>query len=580
MNQEQINQKIKKWRVPYSDKLIKIIDAFSLTEKVLFFSFVTIFALSGVTLLYQLNKAFMVEVPDYGGTLTEGVIGSPRFINPILASSDTDKDLSSLVYSGLLKENRDGELVTDLAESYFISGDNLTYTFVLKDKIYFHDGTKITADDIVFTIEKAQDPDLKSPRKANWDGVKVERIDERRVSFTLKQPYSPFIQNMTLGILPKHIWKSASIEEFPFSQYNTKPVGSGEYKVDNISYTGSGLPSQYTLKAYNKYALGEPYITNLIIKTYQNEKDLTDAYKKGDVESLHSISPKQLPELKIKDDQIILSPLPRIFGVFFNQNVAPSLVYKEVRQALDMATDKQAIIDNVIGGMGQIIDSPVPKETVLENKSVKTSRLEEAKALLSKNGWKANADGVLQKKDKKSTATLAFSISTGDAPELKEAAMLLKKQWEALGARVDVKIFEIGDLNQNIIRPRKYDALLFGEVVGKDLDLYPFWHSSQRNTPGLNIAMYTNIKVDRILENIRKTTDKDEQKKYIENFDKEIKNDTPAVFTYSPYFIYIVPKKVHNVNLGVLTTPGERFNDVKDWYIETNNVWKIFKGKN
>ena len=180
------------------------------------------------------------------------------------------------------------------------------------------------------------------------------------------------------------------------------------------------------------------------------------------------------------------------------------------------------------------------------------------------------------KGSKKNIITLSFSISTGDAPELKATAYLLQEQWKKIGADVQVKIFEIGDLNQNIIRARKYDALLFGEIVGRDLDLYPFWHSSERVDPGLNIALYTNIKADKLLENIRKTTDSAEREKYFNSFNKEIASDMPAVFTYSPYFIYLIPAKVHNVTLGVLTTPSERFNEIEKWYIETNNIWKIF----
>jgi peptide/nickel transport system substrate-binding protein len=581
VNKEKILEILKmEWHVPYGTKIMKVIKGFSLTEKTIFFIFTTIFVISGLSLLYQVNKLFLVEVPDYGGSLTEGILGSPRFINPILASSDIDKDLSSLIYSGLLKADGKGELIPDVAESYTISGDSLVYTFILKDNIYFHDGTKLTADDVVFTIEKIQDPNLKSPREINWAGVKVEKIDERTVSFTLRQPYSPFIQNTTLGILPKHIWKTASIEEFPFSQFNTKPVGTGPYKVDSITYTSSGLPSEYHLVSFDKYALGKPYITNIEIKSFQKEKDIIDALKNGDIESVHSLSPKTLSDLKIQSDEIILSPLPRIFGVFFNQNVAPIFINKEVRSALDIATDKKAIIDNILGGYGQIIDGPVPLNSISNDTSRllgdQLERLEKAKAILVKNGWKQNDKGIFEKKDKKGTTTLSFSISTGDAQELKDTAYLLQQQWQKIGAQVEIKIFEIGDLNQNIIKPRKYDSILFGEIVGSNLDLYPFWHSSQRNTPGLNIALYTNIKADKLLENIRKTTDQTQQKTYLDSFSKEIKNDMPAVFTYSPYFIYIVPQKVKNVILGTLTMPSERFDDISKWYIETNNVWKIF----
>jgi peptide/nickel transport system substrate-binding protein len=569
----------KEWHIPYGTKITKVIKAFSLTEKAIFFVFTIIFIISSLSLLYKVNKIFLVEVPDYGGSLTEGIIGSPRFINPLLSSSDIDKDLTSLIYSGLLRVGSGGELIPDIAESYTISSDSLVYTFKLKDNIYFHDGVKLSVDDVIFTIEKAQDPELKSPRETNWNGVRVEKIDDRTVSFTLKQAYSPFIQNMTLGILPKHIWKTASLEEFPFSQFNTKPIGTGPYKVNSITYTGSGLPAEYHLISFDKYSLGKPYITNLTIKSFQKEKDVIDSLKNGSIESVHSISPKTLSDLGIKNDLIILSPLPRIFGLFFNQNSAPVLVYKEVRNALDIATDKQAIINNAIGGFGQIIDGPVPPATINHTNTdllTENDRVNKAKELLIKNGWKQNSAGIFEKKDKKNTTKLSFSISTGDVPELRDTAYLLQSQWKKIGAEVEVKIFEIGDLNQNIIKTRKYDSILFGEIVGKNLDLYPFWHSSQRTSPGLNIALYANLKVDKLLENIRKTIDPEQQQVNLNNFEKEIKNDMPAVFTYSPYFIYIMPKKVQNVTLGTLTAPTDRFSNISKWYIETNNVWSIF----
>lgn len=182
----------------------------------------------------------------------------------------------------------------------------------------------------------------------------------------------------------------------------------------------------------------------------------------------------------------------------------------------------------------------------------------------------------MEKKTKKDTIVLKFSLATGDAPELKQAAEIIKSSWQKIGASVDVKIFETGDLNQNIIRPRKYDALFFGEVVGRYNDLYPFWHSSQRVDPGLNVALYTNVKTDKLLEDIRATTDKELQQEKLSEFQKIIKEDVPAVFIYAPEFTYIMPKSVQNVKLGQITNSGERFLNVYEWYINTNKVWKIF----
>jgi peptide/nickel transport system substrate-binding protein len=579
MNKDSLNDfGNKEWHIPFMKRAGNLIQSFTMTEKIIFYVFSAVFVVSGITLLYKVNKNFLVEVPDYGGTLVEGVVGYPRFINPVLASSDSDKDLTSLVYSGLLKSNPDGGVDLDLAEKYNISDDGLTYTFTLKNNLSFHDGYKVTADDVVYTIEKIQDGVLKSPRSGSWEGVKVQKIDDLTVVFTLPNQYSPFIQNLTIGILPKHIWKNISAEEFPFSQFNVKPVGTGPYKIDSQNFSNNGLPNEYKLKSFSKYSLGRPFISNIVIKSYQTEKDLADAYKSGDVESMHSISPKTLTDLEIKKEDIKLSPLPRIFGVFFNQNVAQVLVNKEVRLALDAATDKKEIINNILNGYGKIINSPVPGiESDYEDATSTEARIFKAKSILEKAGWKINEDGIYQKKDKKGTSILSFSITTGDASELKETAMLLQRQWQKIGARVEVKIYEIGDLNQDIIRTRKYDSILFGEIIGKDLDLYPFWHSSQRNSPGLNIAMYANVKTDKALEAFRKTDDESNKTELLKDFDAEIQNDKPAIFTYSPYFIYVIPEKVKGVKIGSLTYSGERFSDVHKWYIETNNIWEIFK---
>lgn len=578
MNTEKIKNWFKKeWHLPKNNKIKEIIESFSLTEKVIFYIFVIIFASSTILMLYKVSDNFLVEVPDYGGSLTEGVLGSPRFINPLLAVSDIDKDLSTLVYSGLTKIDVDGTIVPDLAESYTISTDGLVYTFVLKEA-YFHDGKKITADDVIYTIEKTVDPLLKSPREANWVGVKAEKIDDRTVSFNLRQPYSPFIQNTTLGILPKHIWNNITTEEFPFSQFNTKPIGSGPYKIDSISYTGSGFPSEYKLSSFSKYSLGKPYINTITIKSYKTEKDLIEAYKGGKIESFHTISKEYLKDVDEKATNIELATLPRVFGLFFNQNVAPVFIHKEVRSALDTALDKNLILDTILAGLGQTIQSPIPPAVVSQkiDKITAEEKIEKARNILTTKGWKLNSSGVFEKKEGNKVTKLSFSISTGNAEELKQSAEIMKENWERLGAEVELKVFEIGDLNQNVIKTRKYDSLLFGTVVGKDLDLYPFWHSSGRNSPGLNIAMYTNLRVDKLLENIRNTTDKDEKNSYLEKLDLEIQNDIPAVFTYSPYFTYAVPKKIHNIELHTLGNPSERWSNVSKWYIETNKVWKIF----
>ncbi len=571
-----------RFEIPKAESFKKAIRSFSLTEQMIFWSFCVLFLISTILLLAGVNNAFLVSVPDKGGELIEGIIGSPRFVNPLLALSDADKDLVSLVYSGLLRATPEGTLIPDLAESYTISDDGKTYAFILKEGIQFQDGTPVTTSDVEFTVQKAQDISLKSPRRANWDGVTVEKISDREIHFVLKQAYAPFLENTTLGILPKHIWKNASPDEFAFSQYNVNAIGSGPYIVSKVLRNGAGIPSEYTLKANKDFVSGEPYISTLVLRFYPNGSDLATALDQGDVESANSLSADTVEKLASQGKRVEESTLPRIFAVFFNQSQAPIFTRKEVRQALNMTADREAIVNDVLSGYGTAISGPIPPTTLHSDAhafgtSTPESRIADAKALLEKNGWTMNPDTkVYEKKDKKEVTVLTFSLATGDAPELRQVAEKLKSDWEKIGAKVEVNIFETGNLNQNIIRPRKYDALLFGEIIGRDHDLYPFWHSSQRNDPGLNIASYVNSKADKLLEDARATSDVSVRNDKYAQFETEIKNDVPVVFLYSPSFLYVVPNTVENVSIGNLTTTGDRFLTVHDWYIEKNNVWKLF----
>ncbi len=571
----------RRFSLPKERPVRRTIQTFTLAERGLFYSLAAIFILSGLTLLWRVSDAYLVSVPTAGGSLTEGVVGTPRFINPVLALSEADKNLTALVYSGLLRLTPDGKLVNDLAENIEVSDNLLTYTVTLNSAARFHDGTRMTTDDIIFTVGKITDPLIKSPRRGNWEGVTVVKIDDYTMTFTLKKAYAPFIYNLTTGILPKHIWKNVTADEFSFSQFNTLPIGSGPYQIGKVERNEGGIPDYYELTPFAGALGGKAYLATLAFRFYPSEAALIDAYNSGDVESLSGISPEHLAELK-KNGQVINSPLSRIFGVFFNQSHSKVLLEKSVRQALDLAAPRAEIVKDVFNGYATAINTPLPAglypwttfDTTTENEE---QNLTQAKKILADAGWKLNPEtGLLEKKSGSDTLSLSFSISTGDAPELKEVADKLATSWGKLGAKVNVLLFETGELNQSVIRPRNFDALLFGEMVGKDADLYPFWHSSQRNDPGLNIALYANSKADKLLEGARSAEDQATVEENYKSFAAEIAKDVPAVFLYTPSFLYVMPDKVHSVALGSLLASPDRFANVRDWYVETNKVWKIF----
>lgn len=572
------------WLHKLETKLQKIIGNLSVFESFIFYLFIVLFAFSSLYMFFELNNSFMVEVPAKRGSISEGVIGYPRAINPLLSadSSEADKDLVLLVYSGLLKATPDGDLVPDLAESYSISKNGLVYSFKLKNDIYFHDGEEIKSEDVKFTIEKAIDPLTKSSKRINWDGVQVKILNDKEFDIILPQAYAPFLENTTLGILPKHLWENLDATQFALDPLNLEPIGSGPYRVENIKRNEDGLPVYYSLQAFRDYALGEANITNIYLKFYQNEEELFSAFERGEIENINGISGAEALALKNETSEIKQATLSRMFGLFFNQSQAPIFLNKEVRKALEIAIDKEALIDQVLSGYGKAISSPIPTQfeankNDIEEKQTREERLDAAKLILEDGGWKFDDTlGTWGKKVKGDELELSFSISTADTPDLKSVAEIIKETLETLGVKIDIKVFDLSDLKQNIIRPRKYEALLFGTVVGRDLDLYPFWHSSQRNDPGLNIALYVNSQADKVLEEIRNSTDKTvRQEKYAE-FEEMIKSDTPVVFLYSPNFVYLVPSKIKNINLDFLTTSSERFLNITEWYVETDKVWRIF----
>lgn len=567
------------------------IRSFSVTEKTIFALLVIVAGITAISMLVKVSEMFMIEVPATGGELREGMVGLPHMINPVLAITDSDRDITALVYSGLMKY-KDGELTTDLAESYKISEDGLTYSFTLKPDLHFSDGEQLTTADIAYTIQKVLAVNLKSPRRADWNNVSVNVISPSEISFVLKQPYSPFITNTTLGILPKHIWNNLNDDQFIFSEYNIEPIGSGPYKIKAIVRDNSGIPEKYELVSSNKYYNRKAYISSITFVFFADIEGALLALEKGTIDSLASIPSSEInrfvKDCLTKEDceseskySIVSSPLPRIFGVFFNQSNNPVLADKNVRQALDIAVDRSKIINSILNGYGVSINSPLPFGAGSTTKTEANPTL--ARSILEKAGWIKNATtGIYEKKGPKNTLQiLAFDLATSDTPDLKQTAEIVKEAWTAIGAKVDIKIFDSAELYQNIIRPRKYDALLFGQLIGRDRDIYAFWHSSQRNSPGLNVAMYANSKADGILETIRTTSDdKVRTTKYAE-LQKLIQTDIPAIFLYSPDFIYILPKTINNnqnggFNLTNVTVPSDRWNSSTDWYAKTEKVWKIF----
>lgn len=509
---------------------------------------------------------YTVAVPSNGGSFTEGIIGEPRLVNPLLSqTSDADRDLSSLVFSGLYRYNGDGKLVPDLAKSMpEVTSDGLSYSVTLRDDARWHDGVPVTADDVVFTVQTAQNSDYGVPLvvRANWQGITVERASDRVVIFRLKSRYAQFPANLTLGILPKHLWGDVKPSNFSLNELNLKPIGSGPYTFSSLIKDGLGHIVSYTLAAWDHYYAGRPHIDGITFKFYGSEDELITAFNKNDVDNIGYLSGENVSRLQFKNrinlEQI---KMPRYYAAFFNQTQSKALADKNVRLALNEATDRVSIINTVLDGNAFLINSPMLGGILDINANVQTYDfdLDQATSVLKAGGIKPEA--------------VELKITTSTWPELVSVAQQLKTQWEQLGIKVTVETLPISQLQQ-VIKDRSYQVMLFGEFLSIDPDPYPYWHSSQRQEPGLNLALYKNDTADRLMEEARATLDPLQRMEKYDEFQKVVIEDIPAVFLYSPHYLYGISRSIMGFNAQLLSTPSDRFSGIQNWYIDTARQFK------
>jgi peptide/nickel transport system substrate-binding protein len=567
------------------DKIFSLIESRPTSDKLIMRVLFFLAIFSGIFFLYTVNKDHSAATPARGGVLSEGIVGIPRFVNPALAITRADQDTVALLYSGLLKIDTEGNLISDIAESISVSEDGKTYHVTLRKNRTFHDGKPITARDAIYTITLVQDSNLKSPLRGNWSDVVIEEINEYEFNIVLLEAYSPFMENFTLGIMPHHIWSTLPIEQLPFSQHNTEPIGSGPFSIKIVNRDTSGLISGYVLEPA-KNRPETPNLAAIELYFFQNETTLIDAFLAGKINATAYLPAARIKELVDLDIQVLTEPLPRIFGIFFNQNRSPALRDESARQALNIAVDRSKLITEVLYGYGVPTTKPI-LENITEVESSSTVAdasthysVETAKEILLEGGWEQNEAGFWEKEIDESTETLSLTIKTSNNELFDKTATIVAENWRALGVEVQVEQYEQTGLVQSVIRTRDFQALLFGLDMNRTQDLYPFWHSSQKDDPGLNVAQYTNIAVDRLLEKTRNSQDKAERLQLLSEVSTAINTETPAVFLFAPSMAYVIDAHIVTSPLTLLSKPADRFMNVASWYAKTEVLWPIFKNRN
>ncbi len=562
--------------------------------------------------------------PKNGGEYSEALIGQPKYINPLFASTnDVDADVSSLIYSGLFKYDSDKKLAPDLAEKFTIANDQKTYDIELKKNLKWSDGEPITTDDILFTFETLQNAETGSPLITSFQGVHVEKTNENTVRFTLKTPYAPFLDALTLGILPEHIWSEISPASIRLAKFNIQPIGSGAWKFEKMVKDNTGNIQNYSL-INNDYFYGKkPYLKNLTLKFFNNQTEAVAALRSQNVLALSFVPHNLKDKVSGKNLNIFNLQLPQYTALFFNKSVMTELKDDDLRSALAQAIDKNSLIKEALGGDGTAIDAPILAGNLGYNDNIKKISFSIANAnqlldkkwprlqpeeyfkirheqiLKSVNSNKqtpkdAPAPSVSTEEENKitemirsemssgqnfyrklgKTDILRLSITTADTPEYVKTAQQVSKMWQEIGVQTNIATVGSRQIVRDTLKDRNYQVLIYGEMIGADPDLYSFWHSSQSEYPGLNLAKFSNRDTDKLLEDARTTLDIDLRAKLYQKFQDILAKDLPAVFLYSPTYIMAVSKDIHGINIANLVSPADRFSTLNDWYIKTKREIK------
>lgn len=500
---------------------------------------------------------YLESVPVSGGTYVEGVVGYPKTINPLYASSrDIDNDLSRLIYSRLFAYNNFGELTEDLVLSYSISDDKKEYEITIKDEVRWHNGSSLTSDDIVFTYNLIRNEKYNSPLRVELSGISVEKIDDRTVKFILPEPYAPFLEMLTFGIMPKEVWQDVSPEAISLNDFNLKPIGSGPYQFKTIVKNKTGELKEYQLEVNKEYYSQKPYIENFIFRFFTSHFEAIQSFNDNNLDGLAVLPFSNKSDLLAKEANKKFELLrPQIVGLFFNLE-KENLQDKEIRKYLAQAINREALTEQVYGDSYQVAWGPILKNSFAYNPEVESINL----YLPDK------AKSSLDSKD------LKLKLTAIDINGNKLVAENVKKYWEDAGVEIEVEIISL-EQALSVIKNKEFEVLLYGQLVGGDPDVFAFWHSSQIGSQGLNISSYNNEDVDNLLVEARNLISETERAEKYFAFQNILVEDVPVIFLYSPSYTYVHNKKINNFSGSSIITSSDRFSQVSDWYIKTKKTW-------
>ncbi|MCL4491861.1 MAG: peptide-binding protein [Nitrospirae bacterium] len=494
----------------------------------------------------------------YPNTITFGASADAKRLIPFLASDSASGDISGYLFNGLVKYDKNIQLIGDLAESWDVSPNGLVITFHLRKNVKWHDGAEFTSDDVVFTYQKVTDPKIPTPYSSIYGPVdKVEAPDRYTVRVTYKEPFAPALESWSMGIIPKHLLEGKDLAS---PEINRSPVGTGPYKM------GEWITGQrVTLEAFDNYFEGRPNIDRIIFRVIPDSATMFLELKFGGIDFM-GVTPPQY-KLQVNTD---------FFNKYFQKFRYPSFGYtylgynllnplfsdKRVRQAIAYALNKKEIIAGVLLGYGTPCTGPFPPESWAYNKNVKDFEYSPDKAikLLSEAGWEMNPSGLLQKNGRIFSFTVL--VNQGNEARLK-SAQIIKEQLKKVGIEMNIKVLEWQAMLHEFIDKKKFEAIIMGWALSRDPDLYDIWHSSKTKEGEFNFISYKNKEVDTLLIEGRQTFDIGRRKKIYHRIHEILADEQPYTFLYVPDALPVLHKRFK----GVEKAPLGIMYDFIHWYV-------------
>lgn len=530
-------------------------------------------------LLLSQQPITVITLPEAapGGIYTEALIGSMGRMNPMLDwNNSADRDINRLIFSSLMKFDSRGIPQPDLADSWGVSADGTQYNFSIRQNARWHDGTPVTSDDVIFTIDLIKSSASLFPQdiKDLWSQVEVVQLNDKTLQIRLPEPFSPFLDYVTFGILPKHVLESVPVDQLASADFNLNPIGSGPYRFEQL-LTSGGQIIGVSLVVNEDYYLTPPFIQQVVFRFYPDSVSAFNAYQRGEVLGVSQITNEVL-EAALQESTLSVhsSRLPQMGIVFLNLN-NPSVSFlqnEKVRRALLLGTNRNVIVSHILGGQAIVADSPILSGSWAYYDEIEKFPYdpETASQLLKDEGFVFAAGSEVRSKDGRQ---MVFTLVHPDDEIHTRIAQSIQNDWAIIGVRINLQPVPYDSLLNDYLTPRSYEAVLADINTSRtpDPDPYLFWHQAEA-TGGQNYSQWDNRSASEFLETARTLANFEDRARLYRNFQVVFAKEIPSLPLYYPVYSYGVDAQVQGVQIAPLYDVSDRLALINEWYLVTRRT--------